>query len=83
MIPAGAAGAHKHWQLGNVVRRLLPGLVPGILVGTWLGSSAALRLDEGSLRAAFAIVVVYSGVRMIRTPRPVPAPAPAPGLGAS
>jgi uncharacterized membrane protein YfcA len=79
MIPAGAAGAHKHWQLGNVVRRLLPGLVPGIVVGTWLGSSAAVRLDEGSLRAAFAIVVAYSGVRMIRTPRP--APVPAPGLG--
>jgi hypothetical protein len=70
MVPAGAAGAHKHWQLGNVVRRLLPGLVPGILVGTWLGSSAALRLDESSLRAAFAIVVAYSGVRFLRAPRP-------------
>jgi uncharacterized membrane protein YfcA len=74
MVPAGAAGAHKHWQLGNVVRRLLPGLVPGVLVGTWIGSQAALRLDEGSLRAAFAIVVAYSGVRFLRTPRPQPEP---------
>jgi uncharacterized membrane protein YfcA len=81
MVPAGAAGAHKHWQLGNVVRRLLPGLVPGILAGTWIGSSVALRLDEGSLRIAFAIVVSYSGIRFLRAPRPAPAPGVVPGPG--
>jgi uncharacterized membrane protein YfcA len=78
MVPAGAAGAHKHWQLGNVVRRLLPGLVPGILAGTWVGANAALRLGEGSLRIAFALVVAWTGVRYLRTPRPAPAPTPAP-----
>jgi uncharacterized membrane protein YfcA len=77
MVPAGMAGAHQHWQLGNVVRRLLPGLVPGILLGTWAGSSLALRLTDASLRFAFAAVVVYTGARYLRAPRPVPAPAPA------
>jgi uncharacterized membrane protein YfcA len=72
MVPAGAAGAHKHAQLGNVVRRLLPGLVPGILAGTVAGSAVALRLDEGSLRLAFAIVVSYSAVKFLRAPRPQP-----------
>lgn len=76
MVPAGIAGAHQHWQLGNVVRRLVPGLVPGILLGAWLGSSLALRLTDGSLRLAFAAVVVYTGVRYLRAPRPAPAPAP-------
>jgi uncharacterized membrane protein YfcA len=80
MVPAGAAGAHKHWQLGNVVRRLLPGLVPGILLGTWLGASAALRLGEGSLRVAFALVVAWTGVRYLRTPRPAPVADAAPAL---
>jgi uncharacterized membrane protein YfcA len=70
MIPAGAAGAHKHWQLGNVVRRLLPGLVPGILLGTWAGGTFAMLLTDGTLRTAFGIVVGYSGVKFLRTPRP-------------
>jgi uncharacterized membrane protein YfcA len=78
MVPAGAAGAHKHWQLGNVVRGLLPGLVPGILVGTWIGSSVALRLDEATLRIAFGLVVGYTAVKFLRTPRPEPVVAPTP-----
>ena len=78
MVPAGAAGAHQHWQLGTVVRGLLPGLVPGILAGTWIGSSLALRVSEATLRFAFASVVVYAGVRYLRAPRPAPAREPAP-----
>jgi hypothetical protein len=72
MVPAGAAGAHEHWQLGNVVRRLVPGLVPGILLGTWFGSTVALRLDEAFLRFAFILVAGYSGVRAIRARPPTP-----------
>jgi uncharacterized membrane protein YfcA len=77
MVPAGAAGAHQHWQLGNVVRRLLPGLVPGILAGSWVGSSLALRLQDGTLRLAFAAVVVYTGIRYLRARPPAPAAAAA------
>lgn len=77
MVPAGIAGAHQHWQLGNVARRVLSGLVPGILLGTWLGSSLALQLTDATLRFAFAAVVVYAGVRYLRAPRPAPAPAAA------
>jgi uncharacterized protein len=82
MVPAGSAGAHQHWQLGNVVRRLLPGLVPGILMGTWVGSTLALRLTDATLRFAFAGVVVYTGVRYLGAARPKPATAPA-ELGAA
>jgi uncharacterized membrane protein YfcA len=77
MIPAGCAGAHQHWQLGNVVRRLLPGLVPGVLAGAWLGSSLALRLTDGTLRLAFAAVVVYTGARYLGAARPKAASVPA------
>jgi len=81
MVPAGIAGAHQHWQLGNVVRRLVPGLVPGILLGSWLGSSLALRLADGSLRLAFGAVVVYTGTRYLLAARPAAAPAPAGAAG--
>ncbi len=70
MIPAGAVGAYTHWKLGNVVRSLLPGLVTGILAGTFLGSSLALRLPETALRLAFAAVLVWTGTKYLRAPRP-------------
>jgi hypothetical protein len=70
MVPAGAVGAHTHWQLGNVVKRLLPGLVPGILIGTFVGSSLAVRLPELALRVVFAAVLVWTGSKYIRSPRP-------------
>lgn len=78
MVPAAAAGAQQHWKLGNVVRRLLPGLVPGILAGTWVGSSFAVRLSEASLRFAFAAVLIYSGSRYLFAPKPAPEPAAVP-----
>jgi hypothetical protein len=78
MVPAGAVGAYTHWRLGNVVRWLLPGLIAGILVGTFVGSSLAVRLHEDVLRYAFAAVIVWTGSKYVRTPRPAaPAGTPA------
>lgn len=70
MVPAGIVGAHAHWQLGNVARALLPGVVPGILAGTLAGSALAMRLPELALRFAFAAVLIYTGVVFLRTKRP-------------
>ncbi|HEY6106528.1 MAG TPA: sulfite exporter TauE/SafE family protein [Anaeromyxobacteraceae bacterium] len=70
MVPAAAVGAHTHWQLGNVARRLVPGLVAGILVGAFAGGSVALRLPETALRLVFAAVLVWTGIRYLRARRP-------------
>lgn len=70
MVPAGAVGAWAHWKLKNVASRLLPGLVPGVLLGTYLGGSIAHRLPEGYLRVIFASVLIWTGVRYLRTPAP-------------
>ncbi len=70
MVPAGIVGAHAHWQLGNVARPLLPGIIPGILVGTLAGSALAMRLPELALRLAFAAILIYTGVKFLRTRRP-------------
>jgi uncharacterized protein len=70
MVPAGAVGAATHWKLGNVVRSLLPGLITGILLGTFVGSSLALRLPETALRIAFAAVLVWTGTKYLRAKRP-------------
>ena len=70
MVPAGAVGAHAHWKLGNVVTKILPGLIPGIFIGTYFGGSLALILSEGALRVIFAAVLIWTGVRYLRTKAP-------------
>ncbi|WP_018084498.1 sulfite exporter TauE/SafE family protein [Desulfurispora thermophila] len=78
MVPVGIAGALTHWRLGNVNAKILPGLVPGILLGTYLGGSLAHMLPEGALRVIFAGVLTWTGTRYLRTPRPKPEPGPEP-----
>lgn len=71
MVPTGSAGAYAHWKLGNVRTALLWGLVPGVLVGSVLGGSAAHALSDSALRAIFAAVLVWTGVRYLMAKRPI------------
>lgn len=70
MVPAGAVGAMTHRRLGNVDTSLLTGLIPGILIGTYLGGSLAHELPDETLRIIFAAVLVWTGVRYLRTKSP-------------
>ncbi len=72
MVPVGMAGAYTHWRLGNVNTGILPGLIPGILLGTYLGGSLAHFMPEGALRIIFATVLTWTGVKYLRTPKPLP-----------
>ena len=66
MVPAGSVGAYTHWRLGNVVTRVLPGLIPGVFIGTFCGGSLAHLLSEANLRLIFAAVLIWLGLRDIR-----------------
>lgn len=70
MVPAGAVGAYTHLKLGNVIKKLLPGLIIGIIIGTYIGANVAHILSEGNLRVIFAAVLIWSGIRFLRTPKP-------------
>jgi hypothetical protein len=70
MVPTGGTGAYTHWNLGNVRTALLWGLVPGVLVGSVLGGSMASFLSDSSLRAIFAAVLIWTGVRYLKAKRP-------------
>ncbi len=72
MVPVGMVGAYTHWRLGNVNSGILPGLIPGILLGTYLGGSLAYILPEGTLRVIFAAVLIWTGARYLKTPKPSP-----------
>ncbi len=70
MVPSGGVGAHTHWRLGNVDTRVLVGLIPGILIGTFIGGSLAHFISEDTLRIIFAAVLVWTGVRYLRASAP-------------
>ncbi len=70
MVPPASAGAYTHWKLGNMRTDLLKGLVPGILLGTFLGGSLAHTLSDAALRVAFALMLLWTGVRYLRSKRP-------------
>ncbi len=72
MVPVGIVGAYTHWRLGNVNTGVLPGLIPGILLGTYLGGSLAHIIPEVALRIIFATVLIWTGVKYLRTPEPSP-----------
>jgi uncharacterized membrane protein YfcA len=67
MIPAGAMGAYTHYRLGNVQTNLLLGLIPGILIGGYLGGEIANNMPELYLRLLFAAVLIWTGARYLRT----------------
>ncbi|MFO7587028.1 MAG: sulfite exporter TauE/SafE family protein [Gemmatimonadota bacterium] len=68
MVPAGAMGAVVHARLGHVDRRVAIPLMAGIALGSWLGGSGALALPAGALRIAFSLLLVWLGLRYLRTP---------------
>lgn len=70
MIPAGGVGAYTHWRLGNVRTNILPGLIVGILIGTYIGGSFANVLSESTLRILFAAMLIWTGQKYLRTPVP-------------
>ena len=71
MVPTGAIGAFTHWRMGNVEKDLLPGLIPGIIIGTFTGGSIAYLLPELTLRIIFAAVLIWTAGSCFREPRPV------------
>jgi len=70
MIPAGGVGAFTHWRLGNVTTNLLRGLIPGIFLGTYVGGTLAHLLPDNILRVIFALVLIWTGFRYVRTAPP-------------
>jgi uncharacterized membrane protein YfcA len=67
MVPAGSMGAFTHWRLGNVVTKIVPGLMLGIILGTYLGGTLAHMLSEANLRYIFAAVLIWLGTRDIHS----------------
>jgi uncharacterized membrane protein YfcA len=68
MVPSGAMGALVHARLGHVDRHVAVPLMAGIALGSWAGGSSALALPAEALRVAFSALLVWLGIRYLRTP---------------
>jgi uncharacterized protein len=70
MVPIGIVGAYAHWRLGNVKTDLLPGLVPGILIGTFAAGFFTQFLSQETLRIIFAAVLIWTGMKYLKARAP-------------
>ena len=70
MVPAGGVGAFTHWKLGNVATGILFGLVPGIILGAFLGGHFAHFIPDTPLRLAFIAAITFMGVKYVRSSQP-------------
>jgi uncharacterized membrane protein YfcA len=73
MVPAGSVGAFMHWKMGNVATGILFGLVPGIILGAYLGGHFAHFIPDIPLRLTFIAVIIFMGVRYVRSSPPADA----------
>jgi uncharacterized protein len=60
-----------------VVTAVVPGLIVGIILGTFGGGSLAHWLSEAALRGIFAAVLIWQGLRDIRKSLHIRAKSPA------
>jgi uncharacterized protein len=70
MVPIGIAGAFTHWKLGNVKSDLLPGMIPGILIGTFTAGYCTQFLSQEVLRIIFSVVLVWTASKNIKAKPP-------------
>jgi len=61
------AGA-GHLLHGNVDLHAMSWLLVGSIPGVLLGSHLSIRVPERALRSVFALVLVLSGIKLVKTP---------------
>ena len=71
MVPIGCVGAYTHWKLGNVRKDLLAGLIPGILIGTFIAGYFTHYLSQDALRIIFSAVLIWTGTKFLKAKKPV------------
>lgn len=88
IVLTAAASARAHARRGSVLWPTVAWMVPGLLLGGWLGSGVAVRIDGAALRWIVAGYCVIAALQLLfgkgRDGRPDGQPAPqGPGLVAA
>lgn len=67
MVPISAAGSFNYYRLGNISKEITAGLAPGAAFGGLMGASFASSVPELYLKLFFSVVIIFMGIRYIRT----------------
>ena len=66
IVVTAITASWTHWQKQAIDLKLLTPLVPGVVVGAWLGGVVAAQLEGIELQYAFAVFLVFVGITMLR-----------------
>ncbi|GJQ08427.1 hypothetical protein GpartN1_g218.t1 [Galdieria partita] len=67
MLFPSFSASYVHWSQRNVNKRLLPGVIVGIILGSFVGSNLALLVSERLLRIVCCVIFFLIGFRFIST----------------
>ncbi len=62
IVLTGASSARAHARRGSVLWPTVLWMVPGLLLGGWLGSGVAVALDDMALRWIVAVYCLICGL---------------------
>ena len=65
IIPTAIIGAWKHKWLGNINWPVALMLVPGAIVGGWIGASLTQGISSGNLKRMFGAFIILVGCRLL------------------
>lgn len=65
IVLTAAASARAHNRLGSVMWPTVAWMVPGLLIGGWLGSGVAVRIDGDVLRWLVAIYCLVAAAQLL------------------
>jgi uncharacterized membrane protein YfcA len=65
IIPTAIIGAFKHKSLGNINWPLAWMLVPGAILGGWLGATLTREISSANLKRLFGGFLVLVGCRLL------------------
>lgn len=67
IVVTASVASWTHWRKGAIDRVLLVPLVPGVIIGAWLGGMVAARLAGVELQLAFGVFLIFVSVTMLKT----------------
>ncbi len=66
IVVTSTIASWTHWQKGAIDKALLLPLVPGVIVGAWLGGVLAAGLEGSQLQFAFGVFLVFVAITMLK-----------------
>jgi uncharacterized membrane protein YfcA len=65
LLPVGILAVLNYYNKGHIDIRVVGIMAAAFIIGGWLGSRWALALPEATVKKIFAIILFYSGIKMM------------------